>query len=524
MSRYDSQSSRIHSLQDQIEKMEKDNLHNTDTLKLELNNMKERLITAEMELNGRPPVDFSSLLESIAMVGGEVADGMMSNVNGYRPNKSGSGSQKEEDNRSVTHHNDSGTVTTRNSRLIPWKVMEVAIVDCIRRMSAEATHGRVNEQETMRKLRIATDEVNSVRLKLIEMEGVVMALERDLLSAHNAIDAGKALIKCYNQNGTSTASSSSSKSSMDIFEAVIAQHAATTAQEGKTLVVNTNTMMNNTHLGVGGVVGDITGEFNVNSEVLGEEEDVEKGSGGKGTAAVVLGGIDAGDRMLQAVLSQRDRFMKQAREKEQETSILRNRIEKINEEHIQLKNENLELFRRLRVVRAALRGQGPVSSSNVYAVEGDEEDSHKLASKNSRHRNKPGNGSDGVDLIENEYNNNHRKIDGAALDKKYMHLYEEKIDPFKMEEGDRQHMLSKMNIFERGLAHVTRFFLQDQWARHALLVYLILVHFFALGYVIQVLNPQLIEEVDTHMKSKWSMKTMDMSLEREHPDVRRVRF
>ena len=77
-------------------------------------------------------------------------------------------------------------------------------------------------------------------------------------------------------------------------------------------------------------------------------------------------------------------------------------------------------------------------------------------------------------------------------------------------------VLSRLNVFERALALVNRYVLQDRWARHALLVYLLLVHIFALTYVWQVLNPQLVEEVDAHLKAKWSAQTLAMP---EHPDV-----
>ena len=51
------------------------------------------------------------------------------------------------------------------------------------------------------------------------------------------------------------------------------------------------------------------------------------------------------------------------------------------------------------------------------------------------------------------------------------------------------------------------------------MVYLVVVHLFALGYVMRVLNPQLIDEVDL-MKEQWSQETLAMDMEKEHPDVR----
>lgn len=68
-----------------------------------------------------------------------------------------------------------------------------------------------------------------------------------------------------------------------------------------------------------------------------------------------------------------------------------------------------------------------------------------------------------------------------------------------------------MNILERGLAHTTRFFMQDSWARHALLVYLFVVHAFAIGYVLKVLNPELIGEF-----SMASLTQLEMNADKEH--------
>ena len=102
------------------------------------------------------------------------------------------------------------------------------------------------------------------------------------------------------------------------------------------------------------------------------------------------------------------------------------------------------------------------------------------------------------------------------IDNKYMSLYEAEISPFRVEEIDKQLMFSRLNIFERGLAYINRYIMQDRWARHALLVYLALVHVLALIYISTVLTPELIDEVDAHLKAKWSSETLNMP---EHPDA-----
>ena len=100
-----------------------------------------------------------------------------------------------------------------------------------------------------------------------------------------------------------------------------------------------------------------------------------------------------------------------------------------------------------------------------------------------------------------------------------MKIYETKIDPFNLEEIDRQRVISKLNVFEQVLIHFTRFMLQDRWTRYALSIYLLIVHILALGYFIKVLNPSLVEEIDM-LKSKWSAETLSAVMENEHPDVR----
>ena len=59
---------------------------------------------------------------------------------------------------------------------------------------------------------------------------------------------------------------------------------------------------------------------------------------------------------------------------------------------------------------------------------------------------------------------------------------------------DKNAIINRMNILEQCLARTLRFFMSDKWARHALLVYLCVVHAFAIGYVLQILNPQIIGE------------------------------
>ena len=157
----------------------------------------------------------------------------------------------------------------------------------------------MKEQEAVAALRLAKEECDQLTSRLAEQDQIVGALERDLVAAHQAVDAGKALIKCYNN-----------KQSGDVFDAVIKEHEdKEKAKQQQTILVKAKAV----HNGGGGVMSDGWGDDDLDvdtpvkpkvrdhNEDNGHDSDVEKGSGGRGTALVVLGGLDAGDRMLQAV-------------------------------------------------------------------------------------------------------------------------------------------------------------------------------------------------------------------------------
>jgi hypothetical protein len=213
-----------------------------------------------------------------------------------------------------------------------------------------------------------------------------------------------------------------------------------------------------------------------------------------------LGSSQCSDRMMQAIQAQRDRFMKATKDKEQELVLLRSRLERLHDEQLQLRAENIELYKRLRMLRSNLRGNPHMQLLG-----------EKKKAMPSKHKG----GRKDVHQDDFSITADSSFLESDDLENKYSMLYEQQIDPFKFEELDRQVVLSKMNVLERGLAAIIRFFMQDQWARHALLVYLLLVHILASCYVLQVLNPEMIDE----MNARWDIKYLGVSIEREHPDL-----
>ena len=65
---------------------------------------------------------------------------------------------------------------------------------------------------------------------------------------------------------------------------------------------------------------------------------------------------NGGEALLHVVQGQRDRYMKAAKDKEQEVILLKTRLDRAQEDQIQLRGENLELYKRLRILRANNRG------------------------------------------------------------------------------------------------------------------------------------------------------------------------
>jgi len=99
----------------------------------------------------------------------------------------------------------------------------------------------------------------------------------------------------------------------------------------------------------------------------------------------------------------------------------------------------------------------------------------------------------------NTYPDTNNNNDIGGLEYKYNQHYEsEQLNPFQLLEFDKQLTLSKMNIFEQGLGYMTKYIIQDQYSRHTFIIYSTLLHIFAICYMLQVLNPEIISEID-HM-------------------------
>eukprot|EP01039_Chlorochromonas_danica_P009729 gene9729-10763_t len=207
------------------------------------------------------------------------------------------------------------------------------------------------------------------------------------------------------------------------------------------------------------------------------------------SSEAALQGEDSSSQMLQVLRQQRDRYMRAVQSMQNELTVLRSKCEHFEEEQTQLRNDNLELYRRLRTLRLKL------GSSSTKSGDGEVRGRKSASSTNH--------------AIEDEESED-------QLDHRYRNLYEKELSPFHVAELDKQQLISKMGLVDKVLVVMQQYVMHDSWTRRAFVCYLVLVHIFALVYCFGVLNPELAGEVDAHLKARWSAETLALP---EHPDI-----
>jgi myosin heavy subunit len=191
------------------------------------------------------------------------------------------------------------------------------------------------------------------------------------------------------------------------------------------------------------------------SNEVGDSLDIESAeSGGSGPNSTIIKGI----------LNQRDRMMKLARDKEGEVTSLQSQINSLSLSNSQLKQENLQLYQRIRSLRTSI--STPLSHSSGR---NDEEE-----------------GAEGED-IESKY----RSLYEASLDLSQILLFDH----------DRQVLHAQLTDSERCLISFFRFIVHDSFRRLSYLGYMLLVHLMLLHYLFLILTP----EVDSDSTSTMSL-------------------
>jgi hypothetical protein len=354
----------------------------------------------------------------------------------------------------------------RGNKSMEWTKLEEILIEAMRKNNAITAEARSAEQEIQQKYFELSQTYDLLKQSNDEKNELIQKLEKDLLQAHESI-------KTNRSRGNNTINYRNPAVSLSKYTS--SYSASGSNQAGSTISAEA-------------IIAAVDESSTEMTKPMAQSKE---------------------DLLLDAVESQRDRYMKLAKDREASYLSMKACLERLQEDHQQLRNENVELYRRLRYLRALNRSAPNPSSEQIHT--GFISNDTDLESQSSLLRRRDGGPSGATSYrADSEASDN--------LDNKYTRLYEEKIDPFKLEEFDRQAVISRLNFAEKALAYIVRIFMQDSFARKVFIVYIALMHLFAFGYVIQVLNPQLVEEVDSYAKAKYAEETFAMAMDREHPD------
>jgi hypothetical protein len=268
------------------------------------------------------------------------------------------------------------------------------------------------------------------------------------------------------------------------------------------------------------VSGSSASNFTPKKPILGSDEDLEMNlSEGNDLLATDEGNSNNNNTMVTSsskkkdnkdeyfivIQQQRNHYMKLSDTLEKEVNALKMQISKTEEEKEQLTQENMELYRRLRVLRA----MGSSNTGTTGGGTGDNSNKNNNSSLNEMRSRR---------LLTDEPFEGNSNSGKDVLDQKYNQLYENtELNPYRIIEFEKKQYLSSMNVLDRISVFFYHKIMKDSYLRNIFLVYLLIVHLILLMYVFQILNPQLAEEVDQHMKNKWSSETL-AKLD-QHPDL-----
>ena len=428
----------IEALQDRLRKEVNAQATMTNSHNEELHVLRKEITSLEHKLKSCPPVDLSELLDKLGIYPSTL-------------HEEGGGASGSDHDVPRTDRDDSNLKGEGDAGVISWASAERMLVQAVRRAHADAAELRSQASAQTVQYSALLSEADGLRRDVSAKHESIKVLEQQLSEAFASIEAGKALLRCHKIEHASRPLSAP-RGGQDMSTSAAASATALSA-----------------------LLGDPA------------DESIADPSAASGVESWAVGGGETS--MLRAVLEQRDRMMKSVSEKEQEAHHLRGELDRVKEEKSLLHRDNSELYKRLRLLRvnAALCGESGGSrrreEERSFGVSkggcGGSVSSNKLSKRKG----------DGDGVVDDE----------DDLEGRYAAHYETQLDPFLLQELDRQRVVSRLNVCERGLIASMRMVMQDQWMRHAFLIYLVLVHVFAIGYVVIVLNPEL----DSEIGRKW---------------------
>jgi hypothetical protein len=293
-----------------------------------------------------------------------------------------------------------------NSENIPsWPMIEKYLQGVIRKYQHLISEFQNEKKEFEIQERQLEEENGIMREQIDKSNEAILKLERDLSDAYSSIEAGKALLKCH------------------------------------TIINEKNRTMSAGGLESGGS---------------------DTSASGSGSGGGVPGSTN--NTILQGLLSQRDRMMKLAREKETEVNSLQIQMKDLQKNLNQLQQENLQLYQRIRTVRIGQQQQqqriipAPLPFSSSSSSSSGTASGSQGGSRNEEKRD-PGND------------------DGDDIERKYQSQYESQLDlsHHLLYEYDKQTLFSQLNPAEKSFISLIQFLIQDSFRRHSSMLCLLLV-------------------------------------------------
>ncbi|EGG18414.1 C-terminal CASP domain-containing protein [Cavenderia fasciculata] len=203
-----------------------------------------------------------------------------------------------------------------------------------------------------------------------------------------------------------------------------------------------NSTLNNSNNNLSSLINESSGSNQNNSPILSNSTDQQQQQKSES------------EKMMDIVISQRDRFKLKIIELENDKNQFEKNIETLKSETSSLKQDNIKLFEKIRFLQS-------YENNNRGG---------KMTKQNSM-----------VDLERGATGQQQ-----GVVDKKYEQLYEDSINPFNsFSKKEKYRRYKEMNSAEQVILNASRFFLSNKYSRIFLFVYSILLHllvFYTLYY------------------------------------------
>ncbi|KAM9991941.1 hypothetical protein ACTFIZ_012602 [Dictyostelium cf. discoideum] len=173
------------------------------------------------------------------------------------------------------------------------------------------------------------------------------------------------------------------------------------------------------------------------------------------------------DKMLDIVISQRDRFKTKIVELESDKSKLEKQLDSCRQELSSLKTDNIKLYEKIRFLQSYDKNKtgGGVNNAN--------KEIH--SKRNNSGFEKSFDVERGLDIPSSSSSSSSQG--GPETEEKYGKLYEESINPFlSFNKKEKYRRYREMNTAERVILNGSRFFLSNKYSRLFLFIYSVLLH------------------------------------------------